>query len=138
MMRLGKDEIMFMNALSKISGVNARDCLIGEKMISFVVKEADMGNAIGKKGEKVQRLKKILNRNIELVPYTTDPARFVSQSFDGISFGAIELQNNDEKKILSVKMDSENKRKLLQNLGKMKRVKELAKRNYGIGDIWIK
>ncbi len=138
MIQLGKDEIMLMNAFSNILGVNAKDCLIGNSMVSFVVKENEMGNAIGKNGIKVQKLRKMLNKNVELLPYSDDPKKFFSLAFAGINFSEISMQENDGKKILFAKTDLENRRKLLQNSGKMKRVKEIAKRNYEIGDIKIK
>lgn len=138
MMRLGKDEIMFMNAMSSVSGINPRDCLIGNNLISFMVKENEMGSAIGKNGSNVNKLKKALNKNIELLPYSVDPAKFIGTAFGGISFLEIKIQDEEGKKILFARIDAENKKKLLQNMGKMKRIKELAKRNYEIDDIRIK
>lgn len=137
MMRLGKDEILLMNALSNVSGVSARDCLIGENIVSFVVKEKDMGGAIGKKGETVKKLQQLLKKNIEIVPYTEEPEKFPTIAFEGVKFSEIKIQENDGKKTLLLKVDSENKRKLLQNNSKMRRIKEIAKRNYEIEDIRI-
>jgi N utilization substance protein A len=97
-----------------------------------------MGGAIGKNGNNVNKLKKMLNKNIELLPYTIDPTKFVSTVFDGIKFSEIKMQEEEGKKFLFAKTDAENKRKLLQSMGKMKRVKEVAKRNYEIEDIRIK
>ncbi len=138
MMKLGREEILLMNALSNVAGVNARDCLIGNNMISFVVKENEMGSAIGKNGATVNKLKKLLNRNIELLPYNNDPKKFLAESFNTIVFSEIRLKESNGKKLLFALMDSENRRKMMQNIGKMKRVKEIAKRNYGIDDIRVK
>jgi len=137
-MKLGREEILLMNALSNIAGVNARDCLIGNKMVSFVVKEDEMGSAIGKNGATVNKLKKMLNRNIELIPYNKDPKKFLKESFGNITFSEIGLKESNGKKFLFASMDSENRRKMMQNFGKMKRVKEIAKRNYEIEDIRVK
>ncbi len=138
MMKLGREEILLMNALSNVTGVNARDCIIGNKMISFVIKENEMGSAIGKNGATVNKLKKLLNKNIELLPYNNDPKKFLAESFNTIVFSEIGLKENNGKKLLFASMDSENKKKMMQNLGKMKRVKEIAKRNYEIDDIRVK
>ena len=138
MMKLGREEILLMNALSNVSGVNARDCLIGNKIVSFVVKESEMGSAIGKNGATVNKLKKMLNKNIELVPYSKDPKKFLEESFNGIVFSEIGLRENNGKKLLLASVDSENRGKMMQNLGKMKRLKEIAKRNYEIDDIMVK
>src|SRR6266496_3654080 len=46
------------------------DCVdAGDKLI-FVVKEGDIGKAIGKKGENIAKLKRLINKEIHVVEYS--------------------------------------------------------------------
>jgi len=68
MIKLGMDEIRYLNALSKLSGVNAKDCIIGEKNITFIVPEKDMGQAIGKNGSTIEEIRKRIRGLIARLP----------------------------------------------------------------------
>ncbi|PJA17856.1 MAG: NusA-like transcription termination signal-binding factor, partial [Candidatus Diapherotrites archaeon CG_4_10_14_0_2_um_filter_31_5] len=79
-MKISNEEILLINALQNFSGVTARDCIISTKNILFVVNEKDVGNAIGKKGEKINKLKQKLKKNIEIYGYTEKPENFIKNS----------------------------------------------------------
>ncbi|PIN98401.1 MAG: NusA-like transcription termination signal-binding factor [Candidatus Diapherotrites archaeon CG10_big_fil_rev_8_21_14_0_10_31_34] len=137
-MKISNEEILLINALQNFSGVTARDCIISTKNILFVVNEKDVGNAIGKKGEKINKLKQKLKKNIEIYGYTEKPENFIKNSLREIKINEITEQDNEGKKIFYLNLDSENKRKIFTQTGKLKKIKELLKRNYKIDDIKIK
>ncbi len=62
-----------------VTKATARDCLDDEKQnkIIFVVSEGKMGLAIGKGGSNIKSLQNILKRNVELIEYFDDPAKFL-------------------------------------------------------------
>ncbi len=134
MIKLGMDEIRYLNALSKLSGVNAKDCIIGEKNITFIVPEKDMGQAIGKNGSTIEEIRKRIGKNVELIAYTEKPEQFLKKAFNQVQFQKIESKEN----ALQAQLDYENKSKLLQQQGKLKRVKEALKRNYNIAEVRIR
>jgi N utilization substance protein A len=136
-MKISNEEILLMNALQNFSGVTARDCIIGEKNIIFVVNQKDLGNAIGKKGEKINRLKQKLKKNIEVYGYTQKPEDFLRNSLKEIKINEIKEKKEEEKKSFILSLDSENKRKMMNQTGKLKKIKEIMKRNYEIDEIRI-
>lgn len=134
-MRLNSDEIFYLNEFSSASGANARDCVIEEKVVAFLVKKDAMGKAIGRNAETVKRLRQKLRRNIEIFEYDDDVQGFIKKALYNIKIDAINIAERNGKKQAILQLDSENKRKLLNNLARVKRIKAFAKRDYNIDDV---
>ena len=130
-MKLSQEEILFISALEKVSGVHARDCKQNNGMISFAVKTEDVGRAIGKKAVNAKKLQNALKKRIEIMELSKKPEGFVSKAMD-IKVEESKEQKVEGKKVLILSLDSINRRKLLNNGGKLKRVKMFAERNYGV------
>lgn len=133
-MKISKDEIFFLNEFEKASKVNAKDCVIFPNNITFLIEPKSMGIAIGKNGQTVSRLRKKMQKNIELMEYYSDPAVFFKKAISPIKIDEIEKEANQ----LTIKMDSENKRKIRERMNKFKRIKDIMKRNHSIQNIHIK
>ncbi|MDD5162879.1 MAG: NusA-like transcription termination signal-binding factor [Candidatus ainarchaeum sp.] len=137
-MKLGADEIFYLNALNSISGANARDCVVQGNTVSFIVRPGELGRAIGKNALNIEQLKKRLKKNIEIFEYSENAGEFLKKAFYNIEFKKIDSVEEQGKKALVVAVDAENRSKMLNNSGKIKRIKEIAKRNYGIEEIKIR
>jgi len=136
-MKLGNEELRYLKAMEEISGVNARDCMITEKRLTYIVHGNDFGKAIGKNGRTVKELTERMGKNIELFEYTENPEDFVKKALNGIKIENSELHKG-EKKTITIAVDSENRRKLQNSMGRLKRLKEIVKREYDIDDIRVK
>ena len=134
-MKLTNEEIRFINALTAVSGVSAKDCIIDNKVICYLVNKDDVGKAIGKGASNIKKLGKKLNRNVEIIGHYKDVEEFVKKSLYNISISSSEIREKDEKKEMVISLDAENRKKLTSKLGKLRRIKEIAKRNYGIDNI---
>ena len=136
-MKIGQEEILLMNALSSLTRVNAKDCIISGKNVVFVIREDEVGKAIGKKGETIKNMSDKLNKKIEIFAYTKDAKSFLEKAFREVNFDKIELIESEGKKQLEAILSGENKRKLLSQTKKLKRIKELLQRNYNVFDVKI-
>ncbi|WP_440058991.1 NusA-like transcription termination signal-binding factor [Thermogladius sp. 4427co] len=70
--KITPEEFRYMTLLHELTGVHVLDCVIDDEnnRIIFLVKPSEIGKAIGPKGIFVQTLKKMLNKNIEIVGYS--------------------------------------------------------------------
>lgn len=136
-MKLGSSELNYIRAFERISRVQARDCVVGDKNVTYIVMEKDMGQAIGKNGLTIKKAKEKIGKEIELLAYSKDPETFVKKAFYRIGFQDTEIEGS-ERKVMLLHLDSENRRKMLSNIGKLKKIKEIVKRNYAIEDIKVK
>ena len=137
-MKIGFDEIRLINALDSIARVSAKDCFVEENTIVYLVPNEGMRKAIGKNGSTIEKVKKQLGKNIELYEYSSKPEEFFSKAFHKASVDGVEIKKMKQRNIAIVKTDNANKRVILQNLGRLNKVKELAKRNYDIEEVRIR
>ena len=78
--KLTTDQMRMMSLFQNVTGATARDCVEDEKQdrVIFVVNTGKMGLAIGKGGTHIKSLQNIVKRNVELVEFDEDPAKFLS------------------------------------------------------------
>ena len=131
-------QIQMMNALDAVARVSAKDCFVDEGSVVFLVPEKDMNRAIGKAGSTVELLGKKLGKRVELFEFTEKPEDFFGKAFSRAKIGKVEIRDSKERKIAVVTVDAANKKIILQNMRRLKRVKELAKRNYDIEEVRIR
>jgi len=70
--KLTAEEFRYIALLHELTGVYVRDCIVDEDngRIIFLVDPKDIGKAIGPKGVNIQRIRKILNKDVEIVGYS--------------------------------------------------------------------
>lgn len=137
-MKIGNDEILCMNALASLSGVNPKDCIIDNDAISFVVNDRDVGRAIGKNAETIKNIRQKMKKNVEIFGYVDDVKKFISNVFYGVKIEKIEVKETDGKKEALIFVDFENRRKILSNGKRFRIIREIVKRNYKVDGIRLK
>jgi len=137
-MRMTNREIGYINALETISGAQAKYCLVDSGEISFLVREGQAGKAIGKQGVNIKKLRETLGKEVGVFEYAESPEGFLRKAFRSIEIGKVEMTENEGVKTLFVTPEPTNKRKLLQNIGKMKKIRVIMKEVYGIGNVKVR
>ena len=118
------DDILVMNAMSKVSGVDAKDCIETDGMISYLVNGNEIGKAIGKGALNVKKLEQSLKKRVEILGFYEKADKMVTKTFD------VEAEEISKKKgKLIVKLNALNKKKVFSNSGRLRRLRELMKRN---------
>jgi NusA-like KH domain protein len=126
-MKFSMEDILLINAFEKISNVSAKDCIIQNNIISYFVKEKEIGKAIGKKASNVKLLEKKLNKRIEIIGYYEKPEDVLAKTFN-IKINEVKKKN----KRLIISVNADDKKKVFINVRRFKTVKELIERNYGL------
>lgn len=132
------DQIQMINTLDSVARVTAKDCVISKDGVVFLIPEKYMKKAIGKNGSTVEKLMKKINKKVEFFEYDEKPEKFLEKAFFRSKIEKVEIKKIKEKKVAFVKADAEGKKLILRNLNRLKKVKELAKRNYGIEEVRIR
>lgn len=72
-------EIRFIALFESMTGAMVKDCILDDDnaKVTFVVKNGDMGLAIGKGGSTVTKVKKAVGRGVEIIEHNDDPAQFI-------------------------------------------------------------
>ncbi len=125
-----------------MTGAMVKDCIIDDELskVTFVVKNGDMGLAIGKGGSTVTKVKRAVDKGVEIIEYNEDPAQFIRNILSPAELKSIKvIQKEGQDKIAIVNADSSNKRIAIGKNGvNIERAKLLAKRQHDISNIILK
>ncbi|MCX6695847.1 MAG: KH domain-containing protein, partial [Candidatus Altiarchaeota archaeon] len=75
--RLSSDEIKLINMVESMTGAKVNDCVQDGDVMGFVVEKGDVGLAVGKKVCNIERLRKVLGKNIMVFEYSADSDEFI-------------------------------------------------------------
>lgn len=138
--KLSMDGIRYIALFEKITGAGARDCYedTENNRLLFVVKNGDMGLAIGKGGEHINNVKKAISKSVEIIEHSDDPAIFIKNAFHPIILKNITIKIHDDKRIAYVEVPTKEKGLAIGRDGKnIEKVKKLSLRHHNISDVII-
>lgn len=69
--------IQYINLFNSVTKVTPKDCFFEDSTLIFLVKEGDIGKAIGKGGMKIKLLKNKLRKEIKIIEFSEDILKFV-------------------------------------------------------------
>jgi len=138
---LTDDEMRYIALFEELTGVVVKDCIIDKERgrIIFVVKEGQVGKAVGKNGINVKMLNKILNKSIEVVEYSETLEDIIRKSLFPARVNAIKLTKTaNGKKVVIVSVPPSDKGIAIGKDGRnVSRARILAKRYFGIDKVMI-
>lgn len=136
------NEIRYIALFENMTGAMVKDCIIDDEngKVTFVVKNGDMGLAIGKKGSTVSKVQRAVDKGVEIIELSDDPIQFIKNILSPAELQSIKvLQRESGEKIATVTADNTNKRIAIGKNGiNIERAKLLAKRQHGISNIILK
>lgn len=140
--KFNANEIRYIALFESMTGAMVKDCIIDEDnaKVTFVVKNGDMGLAIGKGGSTVTKVKRAVDKGVEIIEFDEDPTQFIKNILSPAELKSIKvIQKESKEKIAIVTADSSNKRIAIGKNGiNIERAKLLAKRQHNINNIILK
>ncbi len=131
--KISMEELQYINVFQEITKITPKDCVVIGETIVFVVDENKVGAAIGKNGETVEKVKKVLkNKKVSIVGYTPDLEKFVQNILRPVEVLGVEKDGNTLK--IFVKKDEY--RRAIGNQGKrLGRIQTLLERHFNIPQV---
>ncbi|MBW6517670.1 MAG: NusA-like transcription termination signal-binding factor [ANME-2 cluster archaeon] len=139
--KINTDGIRYIALFENTTGATARDCLVDDEnnRVIFVVKPGDMGIAIGKNGEHINRVVKNIGRHVEVVEYSDDPKTFIKGLLQPANVSDVKIGYKGDRRIAYVEVSTKEKGLAIGRNGRnIEKVKLLAKRHHDIDDVTIK
>jgi len=134
--RLTAESIQYIALFENVTRAKILDCIPEEERLVYVVKQGDMGLAIGRNGENINRVKKALDKSIELVEYSDEPVTFLKNAFGPVSVSSVNIINKNGKRLAYVEVPNKEKGLAIGRNGKnIEKVKMLARRHHNIEDV---
>lgn len=139
--KLSTDQMRMMSLFQNVTGATARDCVEDEKQdrVIFVVNTGKMGLAIGKGGIHIKSLQNIVKRNVELVEFDEDPAKFLANLLNSKLISEVKINKRaDGTKQAIVMVDPRKKGIVVGREGRnAEKARLLAKRYFDISSVLI-
>ncbi|MDD1766603.1 MAG: NusA-like transcription termination signal-binding factor [Candidatus Methanomethyliaceae archaeon] len=131
----------FIALLENLTGAIAKDCVVeteGNRII-FVIRPGDMGLAIGKNGMNIDRARKVIGRNVEIVEYAETPEEFLKNIVAPAKVRGIKITKNSEgNTVAQVTVDPHDKGMAIGKSGKnITKTRLLMKRHFDLNNVVI-
>jgi transcription termination/antitermination protein NusA len=124
---LETDTIKMVALFENVTNVHARDCIITDRCVYFLVDPKNVGAAIGKSGSITKNLSRNLGKGVKVFGYADKPDELIRNIIPNIK--SIEI--NDDTMMVSV--PPEDKTRIIGSGGRNIRfIKEVLNRHFGI------
>ena len=140
--KFSANEIRFIALFENMTGAMVKDCIIDDEnsKVTFVVKNGNMGLAIGKGGNTVSKVKRAVGRGVEIIELSDDSDEFIRNLLSPAELESVKIKKKKKgEKIAIVTTDNTNKRIAIGKSGiNIERAKLLADRQHEISNIILK
>ena len=134
-------EMRYIALFESITGATVKDCIINEaeNRVIFIVKEGEIGMAIGKGGKNIRLLERMTGKKHEIIEYSDDPAQFIKNALKPAKVQEVRItERPDGKKIAVVTVYPRDKGVAIGKNGRnAERLRFLAKRYFQIQNVNI-
>jgi N utilization substance protein A len=124
-----------------ITGATVKDCIVDNDInrIIFVIKEGDVGMAIGKGGKNIHILEKMTGKKHEIIEHSENPTQFIKNALRPAKVDEIRIsERKDGKTIAVVSVNPRDKGVAIGKNGRnADRIRFLAKRYFQIQNVNI-
>lgn len=147
--KIDREAMELISLFNNISGAIIKDCMMfknqeyNSEVIIFLVKEEDVGKAIGKAGEHVKDLKAKLNKKVDVIAFSENLDRFI-QNILQTTKNSIVVQNieikesRNLKKTVIITVRPQDRGKAIGKEGSMiRKIKELVLRYFDVDNVII-
>ena len=138
---LTAEELRLITLFQDLTSATARDCIIDKEnnRVIFITNPGEAGIAIGRKGANINKLRKLLSMEIEVVEYADKLEDFVKNIFTPARVKDIRVINREGKKTIYVTVDSRDKGRAIGKGGRKVHIARLIlKRYFDIDEVRIR
>jgi N utilization substance protein A len=131
--KLGTESIRTIATFEKVTKVHARDCLLKEDCVYFLVDPEKVGAAIGKNGMVIKELRKVFGKTVRVLGYYKEPELFLKNAFP--SAKSIEVSNGG----ITVVVSEEDRVSVIGRNGRnIKAIREIVERHFDVKNLRVK
>jgi len=131
--KLGTQSIRTIAAFEKITEVHAKDCIITDECIYFLVNPENMGLAIGKSGSTIRELRRVFGKTVKVFGYYSSPDLFIRHAFPKAK--NVEMNSSG----ITVTIPEEDKVAAIGRNGRnIKAIRDMLYRHFSVKNLKIK
>jgi N utilization substance protein A len=136
--KLDENQLRYINTFFTLTNVEVMEVAENDENIFFIIYPNTLRRAIDKNGEKVKKIKDMLNKNIIIVEYSDDIERFVYNLFYRFNVKDIKIEKIGDSYKINVKVDPANKARAIGKNGRnLKTTKEILDRHFKVLSLYV-
>ncbi len=139
--KLGTEEIRYIGLFESLTGATVMDCILEDDRgrVVYVVKEGEVGLAVGRNGANIQRVRDMIGKSVEVIEYSNDPTSFVKNILRPAQVRSAHIsQRKGSKTVVMLDVPKKDRGLAIGKEGKnIERAKYLMKRHHNIDDVMI-
>jgi len=136
--QLSKDELNWISLLLEKTGAMAKDCIIDNDSITFLLNKGDTGRVIGKKGANIKQLREAFSREVQVIEFSDNLPGLTTNTISPVKPLNIQLNNKNGKQTVVVTVSHRDRPRAIGKNGIiLKRSRAILKRHYDIENVFI-
>jgi N utilization substance protein A len=136
---LSNENMQYINMASKITKTDILDCVIEDDKLIFIVRQGQLGAAIGIKAKNLERLRGVFKKTIKFVEYHPDKEQFIINLCKPYKIKNVTIEGEDESSVAKIEVEVSDKSKIIGKGGKnIEIIRQLAQRHHSFKDVQIK
>ena len=136
---LSKEEMDWISLLLEKTGAMAKDCIIEDERIIFLLNKGDTGRVIGKNGSNIKQLRSTLGKEVQVVEFGDAVEKLAMNTIAPVRVSNVVLkkEKNGKSSIVMYVSAKDRARAIGKNGATLKRSKSILKRHYDIDNVFI-
>jgi len=129
---LSNDELKCISLFEQMTGASPEDCVISPERVTFIVKENEMGRAIGKQGSTIKRVREAFGKQVDVFEAADSLEGFVRKLYSGIELRELKVSELEGVKSVQIAVGSKDRGAAIgRNGDRIKLARMLLERKYG-------
>ena len=131
-MKLGMEELEYMNVIEKMTKARVKDCVLNEGELIIIIEEGNMGLAIGRKGENAERVREAIGKKVSFIEFSENQEKFIRKLFAPATLESVEIDGDTARVVVR------DTKRVVGKAGKRKeRAETILQRHFGIKNVII-
>ena len=131
--KLGTETIRIIALFEKITKIHAKDCIMDDKCVYFLVDPDKIGIAVGKNGTVIKEVKRVLNKDVRVMGHSDNVEDFIKNQIQNIK----SIQVNEDSVIISIP-PKDRVTVIGKNGRNIKILREILKRHFKINNVKLR
>lgn len=135
---LDNQTLLNIGLFEKVTRTRVKDCVETHDRMIFVVRKGEISKAVGPKGENVSKLRKAINKTIQIVEHSDDPVEFVRSVFHPYEPSGVEIEQRGNLVHATVTVNPLLKAKAIGKAGRnLKIARDMIARHHNIQSVSV-
>ena len=136
--RFDAQSLRYISIFEAATGAQVKDCIEKENLVVFILYPRNLKRALERNGEKIQKVRNLIKKNVSVIEYSPDVVVFTKNVFHRVKVRNVKVENVDGKFAITVFVDPKDKARAIGREGRnLKLAREIISRHFPLKSIVI-